>query len=313
MTVLPAPAVTSLKTVPSPTDITKGRCAAVCAHRLHPQGRRMSAPYSRFDTLTVSDPGSWSASAPERSLAVLATIPRAPQKRPEQPDWRPSVGERVAAPTRPPEPVTRGGAKASEVALQGPPQGTDLSHLSHKPTTNQAAPAAPVATPSTVRPEPVAPRRPLAAQPAPSQPTGWAEAVRNIEAVLAPYSQLIVLLGLLIAAGLSLMILYGAPTLRSDSATANSVSTPRIEIAGATAETEAPLHAPAEQTPPDLGEIASATGPTGFPAGALTAGRERTAINDDPLPYPKTQAGDGPVARLSNMVRTQEAPSDELH
>lgn len=273
----------------------------------------MSAPYSRFDTLTVSDPGNWSAGAPGRSLAVLATIPRALQKLPEQSEWQIGVAERLSVSNQQAEQTDRSSVGDAKGPHAGHTQATGGFQQTHNRTPVRTAPPASPTSHAPVRPEPPTPRRIAAAQPAPLQAAGWAEGVRSIEIALAPYSQLIVLLGLLIAAGLSLMILYGAPSLRSDSAAQGPVTIPNIEIAGATADTEAPLHSPAEPSPAELGEVASATGPIGLPAGALTAERDRTAYEAAPLPYPTTQAGDAPVARLSNMVRTQEAPSDELH
>ncbi|QDU87460.1 hypothetical protein Pla175_08220 [Pirellulimonas nuda] len=262
----------------------------------------MSATYSRFDTLSFSAQGdAWPGELPAPPLAVLATIPR-------------SRG-RVAAPAEAPRPAP---APTPSVAptLTHPPAAEPITAPHFAPAAKPATPVlTPVAAPAVAAPSvaEAAPETIVFAQQPAAQPysddAGWQQTLLRLEAAIAPYSQVIVLLALLAAAGISLLLLYGGPS-RGDAETSGAVvKTPDIQVAQ---QTEA--HVAAAQPAP-AAVLASApaeptaAGPSGLKVATHTPVVE-PAANTAPAFYPTTTAypstgADGPVARLSQEIQSQ--------
>ena len=185
---------------------------------------------------------------------------------------------------------------------------------------------------------PPAPRR--SGQQAVDEPTGLIGVLLRLEAIIAPHSQIIVLLTLLAAAGLTVMLLSGSnatlesgPTSppvadASQPSIASNQPVPRLaDLAGE------PYHESAVPTsrPQAAAGQPSARGPVGVPVRAMASAgvsqaqplqphRElnssspptvRTALT--PLPYPATEpatAGqapaDRPIARLTGRIDSQQ-------
>jgi len=208
--------------------------------------------------------------------------------------------------------------QTSDAALAGP--------MSDEPMFNEPALERPAFEGPTF-----APPRP-AAEPIVNEPTGLLGVLLRLEAVIAPYSQIIVLLTLLAAAGLTVILLRGSDaSIESGPAAApvsdtyqpviaNQSPTPRLaDLADSAPGKGMPANSPSAASP------ATATGPIGLPVNLAqaqplephrepdTAARApvRTALA--PLPYPTTEdmhtthrSNDRPVARLTGRIDSQQ-------
>lgn len=294
----------------------------------------MPGAYSTFDTLSLelgeSDPFGLVNSG--GSLPVLARIPRIEISGPQGTHSHVEAAHEVVPPPKM-SPASLADSFFAIDTLTADAQTPDAVAPAKQATrsANPPAPkgptpeAPPLYVPTTASDRVLSQDSSPAADPS-KQQDDWPSALLQLEAIIAPYSQLIVLLTLILAAGLTMLLFRTGPTKVQE-----GVDSP---TAGAAAFAEAqptPINAaPAPQA------IATVSEPTGQPGPALQPPtiakgpgamarsqavrplepHREPAGTGEPAPqvaqsaaptkgYPTTGESDGPVARLSGLVLPQ--------